>query len=297
MAPALPTAIEVTPFPQILQLSAPPATDQEFETAFLSSVPPSVDTNWPDLDYDYFRTVIGSESYHENSVASSFQENPIASGHYPMVTNALVGNTHLPPPMLVFHEHIVWKGDLDFCRFGHFDLNMTKPEDIIDGEPIDEDVFQFKFHVSLKCIGKYLQLTEVAPVPPLSAAPAINIQSANITWAHDHSVDSSAVSMPRHNFMLVDLALKFPEGQLSLVCGKLGSGKTLSLLALLDEADILTSQVIFLHLPPDALASFTNQKVTLEDWIVPGICAYVPQVNGSEICSLISNLKILEDGD
>lgn len=88
-------------------------------------------------------------------------------------------------------------------------------------------------HVSLMRIGKYLQLTEVAPVPPLSAAPAINtiaVQSATITWPHDRSADSSAASTPRHKFMLVDLALKFPEGQLSLVCGKLGSGKTLLLL-------------------------------------------------------------------
>ncbi|KAG1745260.1 P-loop containing nucleoside triphosphate hydrolase protein [Suillus lakei] len=140
-------------------------------------------------------------------------------------------------------------------------------------------------HVSLKRIGKYLQLTEVAP------------------------------------FMLVDLALKFPEGQLSLVCGKLGSGKTLLLLALLGEADVLTGQVICPRSPPDALASFADQKVTQEDWIVPGVCAYVPQAawlrNASikdnilfglpcneeryqktlEICALISDLKILEDGD
>ncbi|KAG1791013.1 uncharacterized protein HD556DRAFT_1445536 [Suillus plorans] len=49
--------------------------------------------------------------------------------------------------------------------------------------------------------------------------------------------------------MLVDLVLKFPEGHLSLVCGKLGIGKTLSLLAILGEADILTSQAIS-HLSP-----------------------------------------------
>ncbi|KAG2142476.1 multidrug resistance-associated ABC transporter [Suillus clintonianus] len=179
-------------------------------------------------------------------------------------------------------------------------------------------------HVSLKRIGKYLQLTEVAPVPPLSAAPAINliaVQSASITWPHDRSADSSAASTPRHKFMLVDLALKFPEGQLSLVCGKLGSGKTLLLLALLGEADVLTGQVICPRSPPDALASFADQKVTKEEWIVPGVCAYVPQAawlrNASikdnilfglpfdeeryqktlEICALISDLMILEDGD
>src|SRR5882757_3261127 len=88
-------------------------------------------------------------------------------------------------------------------------------------------------HVSLKRIGKYLQLTEVMPIPALSSASIDNtiaIRSANITWPRDRSADSSAASTPRYKFMLVDLALKIPEGQLTLVCGKLGSGKTLLLL-------------------------------------------------------------------
>ena len=93
-------------------------------------------------------------------------------------------------------------------------------------------------HVSLKRIGKYLQLTEVTPIPPLSSAPksnAIVIQSATITWPRDRSMDSSTASTPRNKFILVDLALKFPEGELSLVCGKLGSGKTLLLLGMFNE--------------------------------------------------------------
>ena len=36
-----------------------------------------------------------------------------------------------------------------------------------------------------------------------------------------------------HKFMLVDMTLEFPKGELSLVCGKLGSGKTLLLLGML----------------------------------------------------------------
>jgi ABC-type multidrug transport system fused ATPase/permease subunit len=93
-------------------------------------------------------------------------------------------------------------------------------------------------HVSLKRIGKYLQLTEVTPIPPLSSTPISNtiaIQSANITWPRDRSTDSSAASTPRHKFMLVDLALNFPEGELTLICGKLGSGKTLLLLGMSKE--------------------------------------------------------------
>ena len=75
----------------------------------------------------------------------------------------------------------------------------------------------------------------------------------------------------------MDLTLDFPLGELSLVCGRLGSGKSLLLLALLGEADILTGQVLCPRSPPDVIASFTGVLVPEEEWYVPGVCAYVPQ--------------------
>ncbi|KAH7906727.1 multidrug resistance-associated ABC transporter [Hygrophoropsis aurantiaca] len=178
--------------------------------------------------------------------------------------------------------------------------------------------------VSLKRVANYLQLAEVAPVPSLATANptlTVAVQSATITWPQDRSKGASAASTPRQKFVLVDLALSFPQGELSLICGKLGSGKTLLLLALLGEADVLTGQVLCPRSPPDAIASFEKQKVPGEGWIVPGVCAYVPQAawlrNASikdnilfslpydeerykktlEVCALVSDLNILEDGD
>ena len=48
--------------------------------------------------------------------------------------------------------------------------------------------------------------------------------------------------------------------------------------ALLGEADVLAGQVICPRSPPDLLATFSDSRVCEEDWVVPGICAYVPQV-------------------
>ncbi|KAG6333895.1 hypothetical protein ID866_5197 [Astraeus odoratus] len=180
--------------------------------------------------------------------------------------------------------------------------------------------------VSLRRIEKYLHAAEVTAVPPLSLqTQTIALQNATITWPQDRiqtgSATPSAASTPRNKFVLLDLALSFPEGELSLVCGKLGSGKTLLLLALLGEADVLAGQVICPRSPPDALAQFAKQVVLPEDWIVKGVCAYVPQTawlrNASikenilfslpydeeryqktlEACALVSDLLILEDGD
>ncbi|TFK48986.1 P-loop containing nucleoside triphosphate hydrolase protein [Heliocybe sulcata] len=179
--------------------------------------------------------------------------------------------------------------------------------------------------VSLRRIEKYLNGAEVSPVPLMeSESYTIALQSATITWPQDRSRASrppSIAATPKQKFILADLSLNFPIGELSLICGKLGSGKTLLLLALLGEADILTGQLVSPRSRPDAIASFTGVVPKEDEWVVPGVCAYVPQSawlrNASikenilfnlpyveeryqktlEVCALVSDLKILEDGD
>ena len=136
--------------------------------------------------------------------------------------------------------------------------------------------------VSMRRIEKYLHGVEVTPVAPLDGqAQPIALQSATITWPQDRTRNSSAgpstASTPRHKFVLMDLSVNFPLGELSLICGKLGSGKSLLLLALLGEADLLSGQLFCPRSPPDIIASFAGVEVPEEEWIVQGVCAYVPQ--------------------
>ncbi|KAG6812192.1 hypothetical protein H0H92_003997 [Tricholoma furcatifolium] len=183
--------------------------------------------------------------------------------------------------------------------------------------------------VSLRRIERYMNGMEVSSVPPLSQqSQTIAFQSCTVTWPQDRSQKTAATSAqpsaaptPKHKFMLIDLNLNFPVGELSLVCGKLGSGKTLLLLSLLGEADVLTGQTLCPRSPPDSLASFAGIHPSKEEWVVQGVCAYVPQAawlrNASirdnilfnlpydeeryqktlAVCALISDLEILEDGD
>ncbi|KAI0948073.1 hypothetical protein AcW1_009675 [Taiwanofungus camphoratus] len=184
----------------------------------------------------------------------------------------------------------------------------------------------FQSLVSMRRIEKYLHGAEVDSVPPLDGQlHPIAMQSATITWPQDRvrstSAAPSAVSTPKQKFLLMDLTLKFPLGELSLICGKLGSGKSLLLLGLLGEADLLTGRITCPRSPPDIIASFSGVLVPEEEWIVQGACAYVPQTawlrNASirenilfdlpfveeryhktlEVCALLSDLQILEDGD
>ncbi|KAJ7113275.1 multidrug resistance-associated ABC transporter [Mycena crocata] len=181
--------------------------------------------------------------------------------------------------------------------------------------------------ISLRRIEKYLHTPEVKPVPPITKqSQTIAFQSCTVTWPQDRSLSRasatpSAASTPRYKFVLVDLTLQFPPGELSLICGKLGSGKTLLLLALLGEADVLSGALMCPRSPADSLASFAGVQPSKENWIIPGICAYVPQAawlrNASikdnilfnlpfdeerynmtlEVCALVADLDILEDGD
>ncbi|KAJ7640732.1 multidrug resistance-associated ABC transporter [Mycena polygramma] len=183
--------------------------------------------------------------------------------------------------------------------------------------------------VSLRRIEKYLGTAEVSAVLPLEEqSQTIAFRSCTVTWPQDRSAGSASVSAtpsvastPRHKFVLVDLTLQFPPNELSLICGKLGSGKTLLLLALLGEADLLSGQMLCPRSPPNSLAGFTDVHPRKEEWVVKGMCAYVPQAawlrNASikdnilfslpydeerykltlEVCALVADLEILEDGD
>jgi hypothetical protein len=49
--------------------------------------------------------------------------------------------------------------------------------------------------------------------------------------------------------------------------------------ALLGEADVLSGQMMCPRSPPNSLAAFADVHPTKENWVVQGICAYVPQVH------------------
>jgi ABC-type multidrug transport system fused ATPase/permease subunit len=164
--------------------------------------------------------------------------------------------------------------------------------------------------VSLRRIAKYLGTQEVSAVQPLHEQDStISLNSATISWPRERiggavttgagtpalitsnatSLGGSTAGTPRRKFVLIDLTLNFPQGGLSLICGKLGSGKTLLLLALLGEADILTGQLICPRSPPDAVATFM-QVSPEEEWVLPNMCAYVPQAAWLQNASIKENI-------
>ncbi|GAA5841427.1 hypothetical protein JCM3766R1_004081 [Sporobolomyces carnicolor] len=205
--------------------------------------------------------------------------------------------------------------------------------------------------VSLRRIKKYLDEPEVEiVVSPEDAENSLNdtpsieqvevaFRDATVTWpqgdgnepvkpvngasSNGNGSRASSLLAPK-SFELQDIDVEFPKGELSLICGRLGSGKTLLLLALLGEVDVVSGTVTCPRSSPAAIALPSldwDSYLTEANWIAPNQTAFVPQQawlqNASvkdnilfglpcredryqavlEACSLTSDLKILEDGD
>ncbi|GAA97476.1 hypothetical protein E5Q_04155.1 [Mixia osmundae IAM 14324] len=195
--------------------------------------------------------------------------------------------------------------------------------------------------VSLRRIEAYLSspdISEDAAVevdlikarPPTFSSPTeakIEFRSATIAWpaipAKEEDDGELETETPggRRRFMLTDLDLVFDVGSLSVVCGPLGSGKTLLLHALLGEADVLAGQILAPKSPTNGLPLPGQYRpIGDDDWLQESL-AYVPQTpwlsNASirdnilfalpmnqdryeevlRVCSLEADLGIMEDGD
>lgn len=88
----------------------------------------------------------------------------------------------------------------------------------------------FQASVSLRRLARYLSSIEV-PLKNLRNDTSVAFSNATVTWPAASSGSTSGSTTPSQGkFALFDLNATFPAGELSLICGKLGSGKTLALL-------------------------------------------------------------------
>ncbi|KAF5658311.1 hypothetical protein FHETE_9965 [Fusarium heterosporum] len=166
-------------------------------------------------------------------------------------------------------------------------------------------------YVSLKRIQTYLNGPEMENT--LSEGPEVALKSASIAWPEDDETPDE------DRFVLRNLNIEFPTGELSVISGKTGTGKSLLLSAILGEADVLEGSV---HVPQTVSpAERRDAQAHLGDWILSGSVAYVGQTpwlesaslrdnilfglpfveerynRVIEVCALKKDLEILTDGD
>jgi ABC-type multidrug transport system fused ATPase/permease subunit len=165
--------------------------------------------------------------------------------------------------------------------------------------------------VSIKRIEEYLNSPETAPAA--KNAPEVSFENATIAWPADDDIEDS------ERFMLRDINVTFPQGELSVISGKTGTGKSLMLAAILGEVDVLGGN-IYVPKPP-SLEERQDSKANKSNWVIPGSIAYVAQIpwieNASikdnilfglpydeerynktvEVCALTKDLEMLNDGE
>ncbi|ORY70217.1 P-loop containing nucleoside triphosphate hydrolase protein [Pseudomassariella vexata] len=134
--------------------------------------------------------------------------------------------------------------------------------------------------VSVKRIDAYLQGAEIEK--NTKDADEVTFDNATIAWPSDDKDERS------NEFTLQNVNVKFPRGELSVISGKTGSGKSLMLAAVLGEVDILSGSISVPRTLP--IKQRHDSKANKANWILPSSVAFVAQIPWIENATIKNNI-------
>ncbi|KAF0540786.1 P-loop containing nucleoside triphosphate hydrolase protein [Gigaspora margarita] len=151
-----------------------------------------------------------------------------------------------------------------------FALNAL-PETFMDG---------LQALVSIHRIEKFLDEDEIYVLSENndSFTTLISFEKATISW--------NIIKKNNDEFIMKDLDLEFPVGELSIICGPTGSGKTLLLMSLLGETNIISGKIN----SPRCLTCPFDKNINENNWILPNCTAYVAQQVWLQNASIRDNI-------
>ncbi|KAE8326526.1 P-loop containing nucleoside triphosphate hydrolase protein [Aspergillus sergii] len=118
--------------------------------------------------------------------------------------------------------------------------------------------------VAARRIEQYLDLPEHNNCH--SDGEAIAFSQTTISWP------SNTMEEDNSDFKMRNISLQFPRGELTVISGPAGAGKSLLLLAMIGEADLLEGQIFF----PQRQSPLANNGPSNE-WTIDTSIAFVPQ--------------------
>ncbi|KAK0746383.1 P-loop containing nucleoside triphosphate hydrolase protein [Schizothecium vesticola] len=134
--------------------------------------------------------------------------------------------------------------------------------------------------ISIKRIEKYLDSPEVERTA--KDATEVAFDNASIAWPCDEEVAEE------DRFVLRGVSVTFPRGELSVISGKTGTGKSLMLAAILGEVDVLEGDLYVPRAP--SLSERHDDKANKDNWVIPDAVAYVAQIPWIENASIKDNI-------
>ncbi|KAL0935128.1 ABC bile acid [Colletotrichum truncatum] len=135
-------------------------------------------------------------------------------------------------------------------------------------------------NVSVKRMQDYLNGPEKTQT--VTEGPDIAFENASIAWPVDDETKDE------DRFILRNVDVTFPAGELSVISGKTGTGKSLILAAILGESDLLSGKIYAPKPPP--LGERHDDKANRDNWIIPSSISFVGQIPWIENATLRKNI-------
>lgn len=118
---------------------------------------------------------------------------------------------------------------------------------------------------------------------------AIIFDKATVAWPKKEDLERDVAEPTESRSMLRDVSLHFPEGKLSIISGKTGSGKSLLLAAILGEVKLL-SGTVKVPTPPAEEDLEEAKPIPDADWVLPSLTAFVSQTPWVETGTVQNNI-------
>lgn len=134
---------------------------------------------------------------------------------------------------------------------------------------------------SIKRIEEYLNSPEIEKTA--SESDEVTLNNASIAWPADEILNDE------ERFVLRDVTVTFPKGELSVISGKTGTGKSLMLAAILGEVDLIQGSISLPRAPTSD--DRKDSEATKANWIIPEAIAYVAQIPWIENASIRDNIE------
>ncbi|PYH95813.1 ABC multidrug transporter [Aspergillus ellipticus CBS 707.79] len=152
---------------------------------------------------------------------------------------------------------------------------------------------------------KYLRRPEQKRVVESSPSGDVSFHDASIAWPSDEFKSGASQEKPTtvHNFALRDINLRFPAGELSIINGKTGSGKSLLLAAILGEVDLLQGRIQAPSAADGQPVAFVSQTPWLQSATIKENILFGSPVDTGryekvlKACALLPDLAALAKGD
>ncbi|KAK4865444.1 hypothetical protein LT330_009232 [Penicillium expansum] len=160
----------------------------------------------------------------------------------------------------------------------------------------------FAAHSNARRIESFLKVPEMKGILQTSPTRCVSFQNAHIAWPSDQTQKpkEKQASLPQR-FALHDLDVDFPVGELSVIHGETGSGKSLVLAAILGEVDLLGGHIKVPSLKQTV--GFVSQTPWLQNATVKSNILFGSALDETryrkvlKACALETDLAALAKGD